>query len=201
MKNIKFYIIEHNDNPVKIFFDTNQNSLFILENKKHYFASHYNAKEEIEVFWVPIIFNEDLVKELVKFIEPALINAGEMSEEPIELGGNKISLLESPICLEVDKCMHMKPKSIFEFVGSIFIKSIMGHKLINGNKRFSLAFLILILRYFGYHLTWSKGEQKNYSFHKVKIEKFVEILEKDYNEGVRKVIEWISNSCVIAIKF
>ncbi|MDK2819999.1 MAG: type II toxin-antitoxin system death-on-curing family toxin [Mycoplasmataceae bacterium] len=201
MKSIKFYIVENNDNPNKIFFETNRNSLFIFENEKHYFDSHYNAKEEVEVFWVPIIFNEELARELAKFIEPALINAGKMSEEPIEWDENKILLLEAPIYSEITKCMYEEPKSIFEFIGSIFIKSIMGHKLINGNKRFSLAFLILILRYFGYHLMWSKGEQKNHSFHKVKIEKFVKILEIDYNEGVKKVIEWISNSCVIAIKF
>ena len=54
----------------------------------------------------------------------------------------------------------------------------MGHKLVNGNKRMSLIFLIFLLRFFGYHMPWSYGSKKNYVFYEKQLIKWVEKFQK-----------------------
>jgi len=209
MKQIIFWTIKDCiDSPYNIFWNKNKNSLFVLENKKTYFLSHYQKnKEEISVSYQEVNFNEDLFESLKNLILESLNEARNISEEPIPWDNEILSSLESVIGSEINKCIHQNPNSIFDFVGNIFIKYLMGHKLENGNKRFSLVFLILILWYFGYHLNWSSGNKKNYSFHEGKMEEFVEKLQNKeknlYNKNNKEIeiIEWIKKSCVIAIKF
>ncbi|WKX02278.1 hypothetical protein [Candidatus Mycoplasma mahonii] len=108
--------------------------------------------------------------------------------------------LQTIIFSKITKAFYEPPRSIFSFVSGLFINILMGHKLTDGNKRVSLLFLILSLRYFGYHFSWSKGIHQNYTFYETKIEKIVKDLEKGYNEKDEINIEkWVKKYSTIAL--
>lgn len=114
----------------------------------------------------------------------------------------------SEITTTINKYAYEECPSVFYFVAELFYKYLMGHKLINGNKRMSLMFLIFLLRFFGYHLPWSYGDKKNYKFYEEKLIKWVEIFQRNENnckinksQNIENIAKWIKKYSVIAIQF
>lgn len=114
----------------------------------------------------------------------------------------------SEITTTINKYAYEECPSVFYFVAELFYKYLMGHKLINGNKRMSLMFLIFLLRFFDYHLPWSYGDKKNYKFYEEKLIKWVEIFQRNENnckinksQNIENIAKWIKKYSVIAIQF
>ncbi len=165
----------------------------------------YKINEEINFLYSIIEFNKNLIDIVKKILKNSYEKIKDISEEPF--GPFDEETIYSEIYSYVNKCSYdgNEPESIFEFVGHMFYKYLLGHKMRNGNKRLSLLFLINLLRYFGYHFYWSEGEFKNFKNHKVTIENWIERLSNkdasDFNCKINELIEWIKSNCVLAIQF
>lgn len=203
MKKIYFYIVKgSSDDPKKIFYKRNKNSLIFEKNDSFYFRSHYsNWSEEIKVECKYLTFDEETCKELITILEKAKKQAAKISEESI---GEEISEKgsHSIIYSSFIKAQHQTPNSIFYFIAEMFIMLLMGHKLTNGNKRVSFMFLISVLRYFGYHFFWTQGNKQNYFKYISDILGFLKDFEKGWNNDKMLSVErWIIANTVIALQW
>lgn len=203
----KTIYILNEDNWEKIFWEKNHNTCFLEKNNKIFFEnrrSELKEKIEIQLRVITLELNEQLIQQAKKIYDEALKNAEELSGEPIETYPNSkeeiIGFVKSAMdWIEYDETIK---KTIFQFLAKIFFKCLMHHKLINGNKRFSLSFLILMLRNFGYHFYWSKGSKKNYSKYTEDIKNFVEIFSgnsKNDQKNIDQIVKWIDDHVVISV--
>ena len=90
--------------------------------------------------------------------------------------------------------------SIFDFVTSLFIRLMIKHALIDGNKRISLISLRVILRRLGYYLKWNECENEDsvLKTYKNDVIHFVKSLQNKSekclnieNEDFQKIKNWI----------
>ena len=202
MKRIVLKIFDEKTNiPEKIFNETHKNKLlfFDVNNSKYYMNSYYSGKTEIEVYFSIFKLDIELSKFLNQFIERAINDSYNLSEEPISPNIETIKKIKDAIENTINVFAYKDNPCIFEFSRDIFIKLLKFHPFINGNKRFATAFLFIILRSFGFHFSWSKGLEKNYEKHQDTIANFVSELSINFNDQEIKILHWIKNNCVIAI--
>lgn len=204
-KKSKIFYILQGDNPNRIFWEKNKNSRYFFDEEQVYFDCKVDGKIGINLKHQILNLDEILVNELKNLIDPAIVDASGLSEEQIELRPNTKDEIIRIISITTNTACYNN-WSIFKYVSEIFIKCLMFHTFINGNKRFSLSLLILILQTFGYHLSWSKGSQKNYKYHEDIIANFVEQLQNDEtnNEKLKsaveeKIVKWIETNTVVSI--
>ncbi len=205
MKKIRFYITEY-DFGDDILLETIWNSKFRYdgEAKKTFFKSNYSDHEEEIYFNYSLVkFDETLFNELCKIIQGSYKRANEIVLNG-KIGGLKQGeCLSTPIFSAISKFSDKHQKlSFFEFIADIFISYLNGHKLYDGNKRLSLMILIDLLRYFGYHMFWTKGDQVYYEYYEKDLECFVVRLEDKNDKNCKNdIIKWIKTKIVIAIEF
>lgn len=208
MKKKYFYVFK-SDNPNDIFWKQNKNSLYEMKNNKVYFKSKIRGIIEIDLEFIIPDLNDQFVDQLTSFIDQGIKDASILSKEPITQEPNTYDNIKSIIISCVDIAIRNENNySIFNFITDIFIKCLMRHAFFNGNKRFSLSFIIIILRSFGYHFRWSKGIEKDYGKHEAKIEYFVCKMTDNVDENKRvdnrnkmrpEILKWIKYNCVISI--
>lgn len=196
-----FYYIFKGDDPNKVFYENHKNSLYEIKNNKIFFKSHFYEEIEVKPFYVIPDLDEKFYNEITKFIKLAIKDAQKLSDEPIEYNDLSIEKIRSIIYSKIIKYSHIEENSsIFDFLTEIFISCLMNHTLKNGNKRFSLCFLILILESFGYYFSWSKGIWKDYSKHENKIAEFVDKMKNNQiEENFLEIKTWIKYNIVISI--
>ncbi|WP_033159727.1 type II toxin-antitoxin system death-on-curing family toxin [Mycoplasmoides alvi] len=193
----------------EIFWKKYRNQLYTEENGIIYFNSKkYNTKEPIEIKSIELIPNKDLVNKLNTLIDDAILvvkkylTINELIEESI----NSRKLIKDIIEQAANKAFY-ENMSIFDYVNEIFTKCLMKHCFIDGNKRFSVCFLSLILNHFGYFFFWtSRGIVTNYKNYAKDIAEFVckwenkeNFKEKDYIEAKEEILQWIKNNIVVSI--
>ena len=166
MKIIKFWICEAEKNQALNYpTEDLKNSLIEFRNGKFYFNSKFkNEPEQIKITFSIFNFDENLNKKVIQILKESHNKAEMISDEPISKWNENIF---SEITTTINKYAYEECPSVFYFVAELFHKYLMGHKLINGNKRMSLMFLIFLLRFFGYHLPWSYGDKKITNFMKI----------------------------------
>jgi len=200
------------NNPFIMYTEKNKNSLLIYkeDEKKYYFNSHYNSVSE-EILMDSFIFKfdtEETFKESYKVLENIINSSFEMaetlSEEPLEKNKESYPRIKGIMNNLIFKYSYKDDPDLFDFCSELFIKLLMDHPLINGNKRFALSYLINLLRYFGFHFWFSKGFLKDYKHYENKIINFIEKLsssESDNPNKIKEISNWIEDYCVIAIEF
>lgn len=207
MKIIKFWICEAEKNQALNYpTEDLKNSLIEFRNGKFYFNSKFkNEPEQIKITFSIFNFDENLNRKVIQILKESHNKAEMISDEPISKWNENIF---SEITTTINKYAYEECPSVFYFVAELFYKYLMGHKLINGNKRMSLMFLIFLLRFFGYHLPWSYGDKKNYKFYEEKLIKWVEIFQRNENnckinksQNIENIAKWIKKYSVIAIQF
>lgn len=186
-----------------------KNSLIEFVEDKFYFLSrsyyNYEEREQIEIKYSILEFNENLEKKICQILNSSYEKAKKISDEPIS---DLNETIFSEISTTINKYCYQECESIFYFVAELFYKYLMGHKLVNGNKRMALMFLIYLLRFFGYHMPWSYGNRKNYGFYEKKLIEWVEKFQKNKNNckieihnNVQIITNWIKEKIVIAIEW
>jgi len=217
MKKIIYYVLENSlDDPYEYFLRKHKNSLLHFDNKnnKYYFTSLFKTEnEEISVKFRNINFDEILLKSLIDMINFAITEANKINKnEPIE----KKDTIEKEISGIIERALQSYDcyidksyKTIFDFVAHIFINLLKSHPFANGNKRFALTYLIMSLRYFGYHLKWSKGVEMYLKVYKSFLEICVINLSsingfktrKEFETEETKIVEFIKKNSVIALEW
>jgi prophage maintenance system killer protein len=159
MKKIIYSVLENSlDDPSKYFFETYKNSLLIFDKELNnfLFKCKYRGEQQISIKFEFVSFDEMLSKKLIFIIDNAIIESKKINIEPIKIETTTkseiIRIIKNAILVYDHKYEDISNKTIFDFVGKIFIGILRIHSLGNGNKRFILTYLIHILRYFGYHL-------------------------------------------------
>ena len=202
MKKVYFCIFD-GDDPNNFLTGWNSNSLYKIEDNKVYFCSKFGKKTEVNFYYIVPKLNEEFINQVSKFINPAIQDAGKISDEPILYDELIIDKIKAIITSKVNKYYYENLNhkiSIFDFITNIFISCLMNRVFQNGNKRFSLCFLILILESFGYYFKWSKGLWKNYKVHELQIAEFVEKMKNNQIEKHFDEIKlWIKYNIVISI--
>ena len=195
-----FYYVESKKTDPKKIFEKMKNSWLFSEGNKYFLKSIYmNKKVEIDIIAKPLYFDDYLYKCLSK----NLINAKKDIITISEIGiGNEIKTgnMFSSIGSEINKSFNERPKTLFHFLASIFIKLLMGHYLSNGNKRLSLLFLIYSLKSFGFYFFWTEGTFKNYKYYEEYLEKIVIKMQNqniNYN-SIDEIAVWIESKTVIS---
>lgn len=185
-----------------------RNSLIKYDYKKSsfYFYSKYGNSSEIKINLFKLEFNETLSKNICDVLK----NSFEQSKKiaPNEPSGPfEEPKIYSEIINYVNFCSYKEnePDSILEFTANLFYKYLTGHKMVNGNKRLSLLFLINLLRVFGYHFFWSKGLKKDYKKHEKDLEEWVKKSHNLNNDTrpwfLQQLTNWIKSNCVIALEW
>ncbi|MGL5630710.1 MAG: type II toxin-antitoxin system death-on-curing family toxin [Mycoplasmoidaceae bacterium] len=196
---IYFTIIENSsDDPEHIFNNQNKNSLLSFINNKYYFDSKINGKKEVDFKLFYLEYNERTIDYLTSLYENVFDNARNLSDEPMESESDSKKKLNSVIIsvfFNYFRSKKIKNISIFDIFAEIFIKLLQNHILKNGNKRFSLSYLIFILRIFGYHFKWSWGKNKDYKKYEKFVEEYVIKLQTINNKkpNVDKIMNEIKN--------
>ena len=207
MKKIRFYLLENDPNIKDIVNYQNrfQNALIIFKDGKYYFKSHYESDVEI-IDYSHAIFkiSKEIEEHLVEIIKLAFKEAKEISEENMNEEKNNGDLIKALMSI-LNRYYYDSHSNadIFDLVTDMFIRILMGHYLINGNKRLALTFLKGILWEFGYYLKWTRGHMwKNYSKHKTQIEEFVQELENQKEkENKIKIKNWILKNVIIGLNW
>ncbi|MGL5438420.1 MAG: type II toxin-antitoxin system death-on-curing family toxin [Metamycoplasmataceae bacterium] len=171
------------NNPFSLFNKKQKNSKLSYSkiDDKYYLDLGSLGKEEINFSYSLIELNEKFANTISNFIEIAIKKADSLTNEPIVKKEDTIEKLNGVIKNTINYFSHRDKKDIFEFSSNIFIKFLSFHCFFNGNKRFSLAYLFLLLRYFGFHFKWSKGAKENYYHWENEIANFVvDISSKKY---------------------
>ena len=198
----KTIYIFNGDDFNKIVWEENKNSSLYLEDNNIYFNSKFSGKTKIEFSYSIISIDEDFENLLLKLVDKSLFNAEKLSEEELSYSKNNIEKIKSIISTTLQSYIYIEEQKIFEFVADLFIKFLSFHPLINGNKRFALTFIVMLLKLLGFYFKWSGGDKKNYLYYKEKIAYFVTELsinkEKYKYDIIRKniIISIISNSIV-----
>ena len=212
MKRLIFFVCEkEKENAVYYPISYFKNSLISFSDNKFYFNLSrsyfgYNKEwEEIDIKHSVLNFDEDLERKICQILSFSYENAKQISNEPISELNETIF---SEISTTINKYCYQECETIFYFVAELFYKYLMGHKLVNGNKRMSLIFLIFLLRFFGYHMPWSYGSKKNYVFYEKQLIKWVEKFQKNQNNckieiknNIQIITNWIKEKVVIAIQW
>ena len=141
---------------------------------------------------------------MLKLVDKSLFNAEKLSEEELSYSKNNIEKIKSIISTTLQSYIYIEEQKIFEFVADLFIKFLSFHPLINGNKRFALTFIVMLLKLLGFYFKWSGGDKKNYLYYKEKIAYFVTELsinkEKYKYDIIRKnIIIWIISNSIVSI--
>lgn len=213
MKKIKIFFILKNDDPDIIFWKQNKNSKFFYRDNKIYFNSLYDSLPvECRIKCYNLNLDESLLQSLITIIHLAHKEAMSLSGEPIMCNLESYEKIISILNTTIYEFLYKEENcSIFNFVAKIFIKLLMFHPLSNGNKRFSIAYISLLLNFMGYYLKWTGGEWINYKFYENKISEFVSKLSNieisDINEINEKnlkvekdIIKWLIQNTIISYK-
>ena len=200
----KTIYIFNGDDFNKIFWEENKNSSLYLEDNNIYFNSKFSGKTKIEFSYSIISIDEDFENLLLKLVDKSLFNAEKLSEEELSYSKNNIEKIKSIISTTLQSYIYIEEQKIFEFVADLFIKFLSFHPLINGNKRFALTFIVMLLKLLGFYFKWSGGDKKNYLYYKEKIAYFVTELsinkEKYKYDIIRKnIIIWIISNSIVSI--
>ncbi len=138
-KNSIFCIRDSLDNPTEYFHKTHKNSLLIFDDdlNKFLFKSKFSDAEEIFVTFEFIIFHDLLLETLTSIIEAIRIN-----NETVELKNTTknriIGIINNAILIYHNNYINIPNKTIFDFIGQIFINLLRRHTFANRNKRFFL---------------------------------------------------------------
>lgn len=206
----KFKVVVWGKVDKEKYFKRWKSSLFSVEDHKIYFSSKFEPKVEAEVeIWSlsKDSLNNSFLEMLINIYENSRLQAKELSIEPVDGYRERMSA-EGPISSILMKYSYKDEgeSTIFEFVRDLFVRMLMGHVLINGNKRTATVFLKTLLESFGYYFKWTEGFYKDYSKHKDKIEYFASELEHKgtYNENSHKdinkeILEWVESNALIGI--
>jgi death-on-curing family protein len=158
MKKIIYSVLENSlDDSSKYFFEKYKNSLLIFDKELNnfFFKCKYRGEQRISINFEFVSFDERLSQNLIFIINNSINESSKINQEPIEKKPTTeeeiIGIINNAIFI-YDRYQDISNKTIFDFVGKIFINLLRNHSFINGNKRFALTYLINMLRYFGYHL-------------------------------------------------
>jgi len=143
-KNSIFCIRDSLDNPTEYFHKTHKNSLLIFDDdlNKFLFKSKFSDAEEIFVTFEFIIFHDLLLETLTSIIDNSIIEAIRINNEPVELKNTTkdriIGIINNAILIYHNHYINIPDKTIFDFIGQIFINLLRRHTFANRNKRFFL---------------------------------------------------------------
>lgn len=127
--------------------------------------------------------------------------ASELCNECIEnIKTNEENKIYSIVCSSINKMIISSNcyNNIFEFLNDIFCRLLMGHPLMNGNKRLSLSFLVVSLRYFGYYFKWTSKEYKNLNYYENILKEFIKNLELKIPNYTNEILNWIIENTVLS---
>ncbi|MGZ9432044.1 type II toxin-antitoxin system death-on-curing family toxin [Mycoplasma sp. CB776] len=152
-----------------------KNNLLLYEDAKYYLKEN---KEEIIFENIVLDFQEEKsLNEILELLKLTIERSFETvrTKFPLEsdddynyvnINDNFYDIFERKIWL-----LSYEVDDIFDFFSISFISVLEKHKLRNGNKRFSFAFLINLLIVFGYYFKWSNEDTEIAEFYKKQQEK------------------------------
>ncbi len=196
----KTFCVFPGDDPYLVFWERNKNSLYSRDARgRAWFRSKKtNETLRVDLEWILLDPNEALVAEISKWIDHAIQVASVLSEEQVVVLADSKRRVES-IVWSKTYCASARNWPILRYVAEIFTCCLMGHCFGNGNKRFSLAFLVLILNSFGYHFPWTAGSRMNYKRYDELLAALVRWMEKRAQKTKKAIADWISASAVVSI--
>ena len=203
MKKVTIKVFDKNINdPIIMYCNTHKNRMYECTEGKYFFNSDYEPRCEIEIEIEIIQLDEELFQILSNNISICINESRYISEEYIEEKIDTILEVKSIIHSAIQSSSYSEnPVCIFDFITKIISGIITSHKLFEGNKRFTLMYLIYLCNFFGLRLHWSTGNSKNYKNHETQIKTFVENQEKDFShnkqETFNEVKKWIYRTTLI----
>ncbi|CAC13577.1 unknown; predicted coding region [Mycoplasmopsis pulmonis] len=135
---------------------------------KYYFNSQYNNKREVNIIIGQIQINDIFLEKIKKIIEYSIehaktFNVETKSENDFKLKEEKHTVYDKLENIS-NKYSYENSWTFFEFTADLFIKLLKSHVFYNGNKRFSISFLITFLAFNGYYFKWSQeAEYQDFS--------------------------------------
>lgn len=102
MKKVYFCIFD-GDDPNNFLTGWNSNSLYKIEDNKVYFCSKFGKKTEVNFYYIVPKLNEEFINQVSKFINPAIQDAGKISDEPILYDELIIDKIKAIITSKVNK--------------------------------------------------------------------------------------------------
>ena len=208
MRNIIYYLldIEPDTNAISYFLEMRNKSISIEKGLFQFKPKNWKNNIKIDFGYNLISCNESLTKTSQTILEKAFKEAIKISDENMDLKSSE--KLFKGITLVINKyCYFDKSsgKTFFDLATDIFCKILMGHYLLNGNKRMALTFLKGFLWEFGYYLKWTQGMYKNCKKHRTQVEIFVKKLEKksgnNYERTRNQIHKWIKKNTIIGLNW
>ncbi|VEU68155.1 type II toxin-antitoxin system death-on-curing family toxin [Mycoplasmopsis pulmonis] len=175
IRKIKFFVssfeIDKGNKYLKQYIEKYKSSMIKTNiDGKYYFDSYFNdKKEEVEFIIGQIEINDIFYKKLEKIIEYSTkhakkINVNTKSKDDFKLKEDNHSVFDKLWNIAFKYERKEESWNFFEFTADLFIKLLTSHVFYNGNKRFSISFLITFLEFNGYYFKWShESEYQDFS--------------------------------------
>lgn len=170
-----------------------QNKLIVKKDKIFYFQSLKSKKKlRLQFVIITLTVNKELAEELEKILKSSLSKIKKISPEPVMFYSEQVKKAVGGIKSIIFKFSYKTEFSLFDLVATLFIRLLMGHYLINGNKRLATAFLYEVLWSFGFMFYYTSDAFIPRKKHKNKIIYFAKKAEKFKEAGILpEVTKWI----------